>query len=266
VPELKTYYCRHLPHYQPEGETYHVVFRLAGSIAASLLEKFRCERERYEVQANGTKNESGRLRFLRQYRRKYLERIESMLDGNTRGPFWLNKPEIAAIVDEAIRYRDANEYDLIAYTIMPNHVHLIVTNLRWQNEISPVSRTDCRANLDVSVGSPTRRLEQRDSVPSDKKNLGRDADLITSVQITRPRCIVTDIIGSLKKFTGLRANRLLGRRGAFWHPESYDHVIRDGGELERTIRYVLMNPVNAGLCKDWRDWKWTYMKEGYIRD
>jgi REP element-mobilizing transposase RayT len=258
VPGLKTYYRRHLPHYQPEGETYHVVFRLAGSIAASVLEKFRCERERYEVQANGTKNESDRLRFLRQYRRKYLERIESMLDGNTRGPFWLNKPEIAAIVDEAIRYRDANEYDLIAHTIMPNHVHLIVTNVRWQNEISPVSRTDCPTDTSENTDCPTDTPDNADGPTDTAEGGGRRATYFDYP--------LSNVLRKLKWNTALRANKVLGRSGAFWHPESYDRVIRDGGELERTIRYVLMNPVNAGLCKDWRDWKWTYVKEGYIRD
>ncbi len=68
-----------------------------------------------------------------------------------------------------------------------------------------------------------------------------------------PRYLQTDIIGSLKKYTVLRANRLPGRTGPFLHSESYDHVIRDGVEPDRTIRYVLMNPVNAGLRKDRRE-------------
>jgi REP element-mobilizing transposase RayT len=77
---------------------------------------------------------------------------------------------------------------------------------------------------------------------------------------------VTDLVGSIKKYSGLRANRVLGRHGAFWHDESYDHVIRDVAELERTIEYVLMNPVKAGLCKDWREWKCSYIREGYFGD
>lgn len=44
----KTYYRRHLPHYQPENATYHVVFRLAGSLPATVIESLRLEREQAE--------------------------------------------------------------------------------------------------------------------------------------------------------------------------------------------------------------------------
>jgi REP element-mobilizing transposase RayT len=52
----------------------------------------------------------------------------------------------------------------------------------------------------------------------------------------------------------------LGRSGPFWQHENYDHVIRDEGELERIIQYVIYNPVKAGLTDDWKQWKWTYCK------
>jgi putative transposase len=68
------------------------------------------------------------------------------------------------------------------------------------------------------------------------------------------------IMHSLKGYTAGRANRLLGRTGAFWHHESYDHVVRNAAELERIVAYVLNNPVKAGLVEDWREWRWTYCK------
>ena len=77
--------------------------------------------------------------------------------------------------------------------------------------------------------------------------------------------IVTDILSSLKKFTALRANRILNREGQFWQHESYDHVVRSEGELTRIIQYVAFNPVNTGLCKRWQDWKWTYVKESFVK-
>ena len=46
------------------------------------------------------------------------------------------------------------------------------------------------------------------------------------------------------------------RSGVFWQDESYDHIVRDQAELERTIKYVLNNPVKAGLVDDWEKWKW----------
>ncbi len=64
----------------------------------------------------------------------------------------------------------------------------------------------------------------------------------------------------LKGGTAHEANRLVGRSGAFWEHESYDHYVRDEEELERIILYVLGNPVKAGLVADWRAWPWSYCR------
>ena len=69
---------------------------------------------------------------------------------------------------------------------------------------------------------------------------------------------ISKIMQSIKGISATRCNRHLGIEGQFWHHESYDRLIRDDKELYWTIRYVLMNPVEAGLVEDWRDWKHTY--------
>jgi REP element-mobilizing transposase RayT len=68
------------------------------------------------------------------------------------------------------------------------------------------------------------------------------------------------ILQSLKRYTATRANRILRRRGAFWQGENYDHVVRDEKELERIVRYVIGNPIKAGLVTEWNRWPWTYCK------
>ena len=37
----------------------------------------------------------------------------------------LADPRIASLVAESIHYRDGKDYDLVAYTIMPNHMHIV---------------------------------------------------------------------------------------------------------------------------------------------
>ena len=72
---------------------------------------------------------------------------------------------------------------------------------------------------------------------------------------------LSSIMHSLKSYTAQKANQILGRSGAFWQPESYDHCIRNPNELHRIIRYVLNNPVKIGLVKEWKEWKWSYLSE-----
>lgn len=70
-----------------------------------------------------------------------------------------------------------------------------------------------------------------------------------------------DIMHSLKGYTANHINPLLGREGAFWQHETYDHYIRDPDEWLRIRWYVLNNPVKASIVADWRDWPWAYCKE-----
>ena len=68
------------------------------------------------------------------------------------------------------------------------------------------------------------------------------------------------IMKSHKGFTARECNKILQRKGQFWQHESFDHYVRDEAELERVRRYVVMNPVKAGLVEDWEQWPWVYCK------
>lgn len=55
----------------------------------------------------------------------YRLRIESFLDAG-HGECLLRRPEVARIVLDSWRHFDGDHYDLAAWVIMPNHVHLLV--------------------------------------------------------------------------------------------------------------------------------------------
>jgi putative transposase len=71
---------------------------------------------------------------------------------------------------------------------------------------------------------------------------------------------LSKIMQSLKGCTARRSNQILGRSGRFWQPESYDHIVRDEAELERIRKYVVNNPVKAGLADSWHEWPWTFLR------
>lgn len=53
---------------------------------------------------------------------------------------------------------------------------------------------------------------------------------------------------SCKKVTGFEYSRRHRRR--LWQPSYYDRVLRDDESTEAVVRYVLENPVRAGLAKE----------------
>lgn len=75
---------------------------------------------------------------------------------------------------------------------------------------------------------------------------------------------VGEIMGSIKKYSARRSNKILRQNGSFWQAESFDRLIRDEIELYFTIKYVLLNPENAGLVENWREWNGTYCRPAYL--
>jgi len=141
--------------------------------------------------------------------RRHFAMLESWLDNPNSGSTWLANEPVASIVSEALKFRDGKTYRLHAYSIMPNHVHVVFAPLANNSEPQSLS----------------------------------------------------SIMHSLKRNTARRANKLLHRSGSFWEHESFDHYIRDQAEFNRIIKYVLNNPVKAGLAKSWREWRWNYVSD-----
>lgn len=66
---------------------------------------------------------------------------------------------------------------------------------------------------------------------------------------------LTSIMQRIKGSSAFAANRVLGRSGSFWMRDYFDRYIRDPEHYWKSIRYIEMNPVKAGLCLDPADWR-----------
>lgn len=99
----------YLPHFDQEGFTQFITFRLADSVPKQVLEKWKAELEADEI------NDADLRR-----------RIEHYLDQNY-GKSWLRDPRIASLVQKALLNWDGKKYRLISWVIMPNHGHFLLT-------------------------------------------------------------------------------------------------------------------------------------------
>lgn len=114
----------HLPHWEREGGTYFVTFRLADSLPQAALNFFQAERDSILRTARQqgrdlTASEQKRLSHL------FSERIEKQLDSGG-GACHLAKPKIAQLVGDTRRHFEGKHYRLLAWCAMPNHVHVVV--------------------------------------------------------------------------------------------------------------------------------------------
>ena len=122
--DLRVRWNNYLPHWTKDDATYHIRFRLADSLPQEQLQAWR--EEKAEIFATAKQEdrplndyEKDRLEFLR------TKKIEQLLDVGY-GECWLSRDEIAKIVRDALHYFDDERYRLLAWCIMPNHVHIIV--------------------------------------------------------------------------------------------------------------------------------------------
>jgi len=104
-PQHKHWHSRgYLPHCDTPGLLQAVTFRLADSLPADTLDHLLQE-------AGDDMEKRGR--------------IEVFLDAGY-GACWLKQPEIAGIVEDALLHWDGQRYRLLAWCVMPNHVHVLI--------------------------------------------------------------------------------------------------------------------------------------------
>jgi REP element-mobilizing transposase RayT len=97
----------YLPHRDSPGLTQFITYHLADAFPSELLVEWAALLKIEE--------EAQKRRELEQY-----------LDKG-RGQCWLRRPEVAVICEAALRHFDGERYQLRAWCLMPNHVHVLVS-------------------------------------------------------------------------------------------------------------------------------------------
>ncbi|MCO6489929.1 MAG: transposase [Phaeodactylibacter sp.] len=122
---LKPAYKRNLPHIQPLGATFFVTFRLKGSVPWVKIQELRIA---YRARVAEFKAKYGKYanEYIQEERQRFFLVYDKLLDQVLTGPTYLKQPEIAAEVEKQLHRFDGELYSLLAYCIMPNHVHMLI--------------------------------------------------------------------------------------------------------------------------------------------
>ena len=80
--------------------------------------------------------------------------------------------------------------------------------------------------------------------------------------VLQDRGRLDQLMRSFKSYTAQTVNALLGQVAApLWQPGYHDHAVRRDEDLQQLARYVIANPLRAGLTEDlglypWWDATW----------
>jgi putative transposase len=117
--------------------------------------------------------------------------------------------------------RDKHRFKLVAWVVMPEHVHVILV---------PGGEIDSRGS----------------SLPAILIGLKKP---LSETIIARWRALKWNKIAAVTDSRG---------RVHFWQPGGgFDRNVRDADELAREVRYIHQNPVTRGLVPHASDWPWS---------
>ena len=227
----KPFYRRDLPHIQPPGETFFVTFNLAGSLPRNVLQQWKAEKRLLEAEKSHVQ-ELKRASHDRANGDITSDQKQKHHEWNRR---WFRQFETA--LDSAQIGPLWLKDERIAKEV--------AESLHYRD--GKVYRLDAYCIMANHVHVVFAPLAIQPSEEPQTNSLLYNT--------------LASIMQSLKGYTAYKANRPLGRSGAFWHRESYDHSVRNTSEWKRTVTYVLNNPVKAGLTEDLEEWQWSYCRD-----
>ena len=115
---------RNLPHWRQAGATYFVTFRLADALPASKLQQLSIMRAELR-NLDGT--------ALAEFWKKEFQQIERWMDEGL-GSCCLAEAATRHLLVKHIQRGHDEDYELGAWVVMPNHVHLIIRPLEDHEE------------------------------------------------------------------------------------------------------------------------------------
>lgn len=124
-------YRRRLPHVQPPNGTFFVTFSLHGAITNERRALFMEQLDLALLAARRSYPEKDDYkREAKRIHEEFFKEYDQLLENDFAGARWLENPKVAGLVQESLKYLDDTQWRLIAWCIMPNHVHLIVDQIQ----------------------------------------------------------------------------------------------------------------------------------------
>ncbi len=204
-----------LPHIQPKYEIFFITFTLYNKTISEFYKSLKQEQDILLDKLLIQKNEKAYIK-ISNIRKKYFAKFDDFINKLDSSKNYLSNKECANIVVKKLQQFDSSTYKLLAYCIMPNHVHILIDTNIQKKYITKISDNY------IHIGK---------------------------------------IMQKIKGASAREINILLKKKGKFWLRDYYDHYVRNEKELTNIVNYIKLNPVKAGLVKNWKDWNYTFVSE-----
>ena len=164
------------------------------------------------------------------------------------------KDKLVELVRKAAEF---SGIELEACAIMDNHIHVLCTVVRTCEKI-PEAEVVRR----VRVLKGERAADELASRCAELRAAGFDATL--EFELDRYRARMNDISAFMKTAKELFAiwyNREFGYSGSVWNGVYKSTMVEGGFYFARCRRYIVLNPVRAGIVGQAKDYRWVWMRK-----
>ena len=147
---------------------------------------------------------------------------------------------------------------LEAFAIMDNHIHVLCTVVRTEEKV-PEDEVVRR----VRVLKGDKAADQLAERCAELSAAGFDATL--EAELGRYRARMNDISEFMKTAKELFAiwfNREFGYSGSVWSGVFKSTMVEGGEYFARCRRYIVLNPVRAGVVGQTNEYRWVWQRNG----
>jgi putative transposase len=213
-----------------------ITIRLSGIVPPARLEELRVWRD--EQLALAPTDSQFATEYRNRIQQRFFTEYDYLLDEN-REHILLADSRLAAMIRRQLLAHCQTNYRLLAYCVMPNHVHAVLEVRGGSRGSQPAA--DGQEDLDfVAI-----RLDEE---PDEQSPL-------------------VDFLRNFKRATATEAFALMDDgRELKWHDQSFDFWIRNESELEAVVDYLAQNPVEAGLVQSPEQWFFCSAHERFLHD
>ena len=126
--EIEMYMGKYLPHWHQAGAIQFITFRLKDSLPQTVLSQL----QQFKITFNLTHPKPWDKETTNTYHDTIGPYQERMLTAGY-GSYILRKPEVRRILSDSLLHEDGKKYVIHAFVIMPNHVHLLMSDLTGED-------------------------------------------------------------------------------------------------------------------------------------
>ena len=163
------------------------------------------------------------------------------------------KDKLVELVRKAAEF---SGIDLEAAAIMDNHIHILCTVVRTGDKV-PMDEVIRRVRVLKGDNAADQFAERCGELAA----AGFDATLEAELDRYRARMNdISEFMKTVKELFAIWFNREFDYCGSVWSGVFKSTMVEGGIYLARCRRYIILNPVRAGIVSQTKDYRWVFVR------